>query len=115
MVDELSMTKITLHPDQAAFAAEVLEVDQSRGGRFEPVAPLHHHGSLVQQLVQAEIPQLRLGLDALEVDMSELHPPRVHPNQLKGGTCNKRVRRRATCHTTDKSGLSRSQLAGQQD
>src|SRR6266566_3036535 len=58
MVDEVSMTKITLRPDHAAVAAQVLEHDQSRGGRIQPFAPFHDHCSLINQLVQAEITQL---------------------------------------------------------
>src|ERR1700738_1515313 len=54
--DEVSMTKITLRPHQAARPAEMLELDQSGAGRFEPVPPFHHHGPLHEQLVKAEVP-----------------------------------------------------------
>src|SRR6267378_1462917 len=81
--DEVSMTKITLRPDNAAFAAQVLEFDQSSSRRFEPVPPLHHHRPLVEQLVEPEISQLRRSLDSVQVDVSELHTPRVHAHELK--------------------------------
>src|ERR1700736_2729678 len=58
MGDEGSMTNITLRPAQAAVAAEVLELDQGSAGGVEPVAPLHHHGSLQEQLVEAQISEL---------------------------------------------------------
>src|ERR1700693_1494629 len=109
------MTKITLRPDQAAFAAEVLQLDQGGSRRFEPVAPLHHHRSPVEQLVEPEIPELRRGLDAIEVDVRKLQPSRVHANQLKCGTCDRRGRRYATGHPADKGRLSSSQLACQEN
>src|SRR6267378_4654308 len=113
--DEVSMTKITLRPDHAAFAAQVLELDQSSSRRFEPVPPLHHHRPLVEQLVEPEVPQLRWGFDPIEVDMRELHTPRVHAHELKGWARDRSDRRCASGHAANKGGLPRSQLARQQD
>src|SRR5712692_2909615 len=58
MLAEVSMTKITLRPDHASFAPEVLELDQCGVRRLKAIAPLDDHGSLVEQLLQPEIAKL---------------------------------------------------------
>ena len=78
------MTKITLRPNEPAVAPEVLDLDQSRTRRAEPVAPLDQHRALVGQLVQAQVCQLRRGLDPVQVDVRELHPAGVDAHQLEG-------------------------------
>src|SRR5256885_17033912 len=83
MVDEVSMTKITLRPDHAALAAHVLQLDHGGVWSIQPVAPFHDHRSLIEQLVEAEISQLRRCLDSVQVDMRELHLPRVDAHQLE--------------------------------
>src|SRR5229473_1594508 len=64
VADDVSTTKITVDPDEATVAAEVLDGDH-RGVRADcpihpiyPVAPLDDHGSRIQQLIEAEVAQL---------------------------------------------------------
>jgi hypothetical protein len=49
--DDVSMTKVTLHADEAAVSANVLKLDQCRPRRIQPVAPLHDDGTLISQLI----------------------------------------------------------------
>src|SRR5262245_57408700 len=81
--DELSMTKIMLRPDQAAVAAKVLDLDVRRAVDDDALPPLDDHGSLVGELVDAELRQLGAVLDPVEVDVSQLHPTWVDTDQLE--------------------------------
>src|SRR5258706_5690084 len=125
MVDDVSMTKITLRPDQATIAAKVLNFNQTGAGqagagqcgarRLEAVAPLDHDRSLVQQLLDPEVDELRRALDAIQVEMRQLDPTGIEAHQLEGGARHRRGRSHATRDASDESGLPRPQLTCQQD
>src|SRR5260370_3461833 len=57
MVDDVSMTKITFRPDQAAVAAEMLDLDQSGAAHLQTVAPFDDHRALLGELLEAEVRQ----------------------------------------------------------
>ena len=115
MADEVSMTKITLRPDQAAVAAEVLDLDQRGARHLQTIAPFDDERAILGELLQAKAAELGAVLDAIKVDVSNLHRPGVDANQLKGWARDGRHRAGAPCHAAHESGLPRSELAGQQD
>src|SRR2546426_10960124 len=99
--DEVSMTKITDRPDQAAVGAKVLDLEVSRAVHFQALPPLHHHGALPSQLFEAEVAQLAAVLDPVEVDVSKLSATRVAAGQLEGRTGARRIAPGAASHAAD--------------
>src|SRR5215831_17049228 len=114
LADDVSMSKITFDLDQAAVAAEVLDLDPRRAVYIEPVAPLDHDRPLQGQLFQPQVAQLRLALDPIKVDVRQLEAARVDADQLKGRAGNRRHRARAHRYAADEGCLPGSQLAGQE-
>src|ERR1700681_1175536 len=84
MVDEVSMTKITLRPDQAAVATEMLYFDQGRGAHLQTVAPFDDNRALLGQLLETQVCQLRQLLDPVQVDVRQLYRTREDAHQLEG-------------------------------
>jgi len=113
--DEVSMTKITDRPDQAAVAAKVLDLDQRGVVDLHPVPPLHHHGALPRQLFEAEVAELAAVLDPVEVDVRKLESAGVEAHQLEGRAGDRRIRAGASRHAADKGGLAGAQLTREQD
>ena len=108
------MTKITLRPDQAAVAAEVLDLDQSGARHLQAIPPLDDKGTLLGELLQAKAGELGVLLDSVQVDVRELQPAAIDAHQLKGGAGDRRGRPGAARHAADKSRLARAKLADQQ-
>src|SRR5438094_9503077 len=90
MLDEVSMTKVTLGPDQAAVAAHVLELDErvlvqplrrlrrhlpTERGRQQPVSPFDHDRAVFGEPLEATVAELPAAPDPVMVDVRELHPP----------------------------------------
>src|SRR5438093_4184544 len=130
MLDEVSMTKVTLRPDQTAVAAHVLELDErvlvqplrrlrrhlpTEWGGQQPVSPLDHDRAIFRELLEAKVAELRAALDPVKVDVRELHPPGVDPHELEGRAGDLRPRPRPLCHAAYERGLPRTELAGQED
>src|SRR5260370_5088294 len=84
MVDDVSMTKITFRPDQAAVAAEMLDLDQSGAAHLQSVAPFDDHRALLGELLEAKVRELRELLDPVQVDLRQLHSTPADPDQLEG-------------------------------
>src|SRR5712692_10894194 len=99
--EDVSMTKITLHLEQAAVAPEVLDLDVRCTVDLQAVAPLHDHGPLARELFEAEVAQLRRVLDAVEVDMGELNSTGIDPHELKCRAGHRSVRTGALGNTAD--------------
>src|ERR1700686_4389715 len=78
MADDVSMTKITLRPDKSAIAAEMLDFEQGRAGHLQTVAPFDDDRPLAGQLLQAEVGQLRVALDPIEVHVGKQQGAGVH-------------------------------------
>src|SRR5260370_16994927 len=109
------MTKITFRPDQAAVAAEMLDLDQSGAAHLQSVAPFDDHRALLGELLEAKVRELRELLDPVQVDVRQLHSTRVDADQLEGWARDRRGRPGASRDSSHEGGLPRSQLAGQQD
>src|SRR5207247_500172 len=90
------MTKITLRPDQAAVAAEVIDRYLRRPVHVQPLPPLHDDRALCRELVQAEVSQLRALLHSIEVDVRQLETAWVDTDQLERGARHVRHRPRPT-------------------
>src|SRR6266404_3959196 len=113
-VADVSMTKITNRPDEAAVAAQLLDLDEPRAVDFDALAPLHDNGSLLRELLEAEVAQLRHVLDAVKVHVRQLHAAGIDANQLEGRARHGRLRARALRHAADEGRLARAELAGQE-
>src|SRR2546428_2278184 len=89
IADEVSTTKVTVGPDEATVAALVLDGDH-RGVRADclvyPIAPLDDHRSRIQQLIEAEVPQLVTFFEPVQVDVRELQATRIDTDELEGRT-----------------------------
>src|SRR5438309_1516631 len=70
--DEVSMTKITDRPDQAAVAAKVLDLDQRGAVHLDPVPPLDHDRARVPLGEDAYRAEPRLGDEMLRTDANQL-------------------------------------------
>src|SRR5258707_14388032 len=112
--DDVSMTKITVHPDQAAIAAEVLDLDQGRAWHLQAVTPLDDDCALAGQVFEAQVRQLGHVLDPVQIHVGQLYVTRVDAHQLKGGAGNGRGRPGAARHPADEGGLAGPELARQQ-
>src|SRR5579864_9576908 len=112
--DEVSMTKIMLGPDQAAVAAQVLDLDRRSVLDFEAISPLDHDGALLGQLVQSQVGQLFWIFNSVEVDVSHLHATRIDAHQLKRRAGHPGRRPCALRHAAHERGLAGSELAAQQ-
>src|SRR5260370_10766278 len=106
MVDDVSMTKITFRPDQAAVAAEMLDLDQGGAAHLQAVAPFDDHRALLGQLLEAKVRQLRELLDPVQVDVRHLQATRVDAHQLKGWARDRRGRPRAPRDPSHERGLA---------
>src|SRR6266702_898725 len=109
------MTKIIFGPDQAAVAAEVLDVDPCGPVHFHAVAPLNEDRSVVGELLEAEVTQLGVVLDAVQVDVGELHTARVDAHELEGGARDVGLRAGALSDSADEGGLARAKLTREED
>src|SRR2546428_4001263 len=69
---DVSMTKITCCPDQAAVAAERLDLDQRRTVDLEPVAPLHDDRALFGELLPAPVAPPHAVFHPLQIDVRQL-------------------------------------------
>src|ERR1700674_3226452 len=108
------MTKITRRPDQAAVAAEVLDLDPRGVVDLQAIAPFDDDRALLGELLEAEVAKLRDVLHAIEIDVGELHPARIHADQLEGWARHRRTRAGALGHAADEGRLARAQLARQE-
>src|SRR6266566_4990401 len=104
--DEVSMTKITDRPNQAAVAAKVLDLDQ-RGA-------VDHDGALLGQLFQAEVAELAVALDPIQIDMRQLQPPGIDPHELEGRAGDRRLRARAVRQAADEGRLAGAERTRQE-
>src|SRR5690349_1583540 len=114
VADDVSMTKIMSGPDQAAVAAEVLELDHRRAVDLEALAPLDHHRAVVGQLVEPQVAELGAFLDAIEVDVGQLQVARIDAHELKGRARDVRLGPGASSDAADKGRFARAELADQQ-
>src|SRR5438309_10283641 len=90
--DEVSMTKITHRPDQAAVAAKVPDLDQRGAVHLDPVPPLDHDRALLAQPFAAEVAELSVALHPTQVDMRQPQPPGIYPHELAGRAGHLRLR-----------------------
>src|SRR5260370_19220644 len=109
------MTKITFRPDQAAVAAEMLDLDQSGAAHLQSVAPFDDHRALLGELLEAKVRELRELLDPVQADVRQLHSTRVDADQLEGWARDRRGRPGASRDASHEGGLPRSQLPRQPD
>ena len=93
----------------------MLDFNQRCVGHLQAVAPLDDQSSLVGQLLQAEVGELGGVLDAVQVDVRELHAAGIDAHQLERRAGDRCDRGCAAGHAAHKGGLARSQLARQQD
>jgi hypothetical protein len=68
---------------------------------------------LVGQLVETQVGKFGVVLDSIEVDVGELHAPRVDAYQLKRRACHRRRRLRASRDSAYKRSLAGTELACQ--
>src|SRR5690242_9881927 len=107
------MTKITFRPDHSPVTAEVLDLDDGRAVDVDSVAPLDDDGALVRKLVEAEVGKLGAVLDAIQVDVGELHAAGVHAHQLKRRARDIGARSGALRDAAHERRLARTELARQ--
>lgn len=103
-----------MHAQAAAVSAEMLDREQRRLWRVQPVAPLDDHRALIEKVLQAEVEELGIGPEAVEVDVGELNAPWVHAHQLKGGAGDVRRRSGAPGNAADEGRLARAEVAFEQ-
>src|SRR5438105_6035193 len=113
--DDVSMTKITDRPDQAAVAAQMLDLDQRGVVDLEPLPPLHDHGALAGQLFEPQVTELAAVLHPVQIDVGKLQATRIDAHELKCWAGDRRMRAGASSHTADESRLAGAQLAGEQN
>jgi hypothetical protein len=109
------MIKIILRPDQAAVAAKVLDLDDRCAVHLQPVAPLHDHGALVGELVEAEVAKLGAALHAIQIDVGKLQPTGIDANQLEGWACDMGFRPDPLRDTTHERRLARTELSDEEN
>jgi len=95
----------------AAVSSEVLDRKQRSLGRFKTVTPLDHHGAPLKELVQAEVSELGSILQAVEIDVGNLHATGVDADELKGWARDVSGRAHATHQATDECRLACAKVA----
>src|SRR5260370_35453515 len=106
MVDDVSMTKMAFRPDQAAVAAEMLDLDQSGAAHLQSVAPFDDHRALLGELLEAKVRELRELLDPVQVDVRQLDSTRVDAHQLEGWARDRRGRTGTPRNPSHEGGLA---------
>src|SRR6202165_1135944 len=113
--DEVSMTKITVGPDEAAVAAQMLYRDHRGVDACHSIAPLDDHGSRIEQLVEAEVAQLVAFFQPVQVDVRELQSAWIDADELEGRTRHRRRRAATPGDPAHKCRLARAELSAQED
>jgi len=80
-------------------------------GRFEPVAPLDHHSTFIEELVDAEVDQLCVRAQPVKVDMGKLDASGIQAHELEGGACDMCSRSGAADETTNEGRLAGAKVA----
>src|SRR4029077_6373992 len=114
VADDVSMTKIMRGPDQAAVAAEVLELDHGRAVDLEALAPLDHHRAAIRQLIEPEVAELGAVLDPVQVHVGQLKAAGIDAHQLEGRAGHVRSGPGASRDAADIRRLAGAELADQQ-
>ena len=93
----------------------MLDRQAGRFRRFDPVAPLHDHCSLVEKLLETELAELGTGLDSVQVDVRDLDAAWVNTHKLKRRARDVRRGARPSRDATDEGRLAGPQVAFDKD
>ena len=78
------MAQLPFESEPPVVAAEVLDRNLRGIWRIEAISPLDDYGSLIEQLLEAEVTQLPGRFEPVQVDMRQLNATLVDANQLEG-------------------------------